>query len=120
MDTNPAPSPTASLLRCWTPAARVLLLVLAFPLAARFVLSSRGGVAAPAPRWPDLKVDANTAPAPVLEALPGLGPALVERIDEARSSRPLRSLADLDRRVKGIGPSKAAALRPFLRSPDGR
>ena len=57
---------------------------------------------------------------PVLEALPGLGPALAGRIDEARANRPFRSLDDFDRRVKGIGPSKAAALRPFLRFPDGR
>ena len=59
-----------------------------------------------------LSVDANSAPVPVLLALPGLGPVLAGRIAEGR---PYRSLADLDRRVKGIGPAKSGALRPFLR-----
>ncbi len=63
---------------------------------------------------PVLLVDANTAPVAVLGALPGLGPALSGRIVEARELSPLRSLDDLDQRVKGIGPAKASAIRPFL------
>jgi competence protein ComEA len=60
-------------------------------------------------------VDANTVPSEVLGALPGLGPALSGRIIEAREVTPFRTLDDLDRRVKGIGPAKVSAIRPFLR-----
>ena len=113
-------SPIGSFLRCWTAPARGLLLVLAIPLGLRF-LAQPGSVAHdPVASWPDLAVDANTAPVAVLEALPGLGPALVGRIDSARRAEPFRSLDDLDRRVKGIGPAKASALRPFLRFPAPR
>ena len=109
------PNPAAgTLLRCWSGPARGLLIVAAVPLALRFAWADPGD--SPQPEgWPPLVVDANTAPVPVLEALPGIGPALAGRIDQAR---PFRSLDDLDRRVKGIGPAKASGLRPFLRFPD--
>ncbi len=104
-------------LRCWSGPARSLLIVAAVPLALRFVWAVPVDSPPPEP-WPALAVDANTAPVPVLEALPGLGPALSGRIDQARTARPFRSLDDLDRRVKGIGPAKASGLRPFLRFPN--
>lgn len=115
--TTPIPTsgpiiPTPS--RCWTGPARGLLLLLAVPLGLACAAAGRPE-SAPAAPWPDLVVDANAAPVPVLEALPGLGPALAGRIAAARDVAPLRDLADLDRRVKGIGPAKAAGLRPFLR-----
>lgn len=93
----------------------MLLIAAALPLAWRF--AAHGPADPPPLPWPDLVVDPNTVPGPVLEALPGLGPALAGRIVAARAERPFGSLADLDRRVKGIGPAKAAALRPFLRFP---
>jgi competence protein ComEA len=62
-----------------------------------------------------LRVDPNVAPRQVLLALPGLGPARVAAIEAARSSSPFRSLGDLDRRVKGIGPATAASLESHLR-----
>lgn len=62
-----------------------------------------------------LRVDPNLGPRGVLLALPGLGPARVAAIEAARSSSPFRSLGDLDRRVKGIGPLTAALLEPHLR-----
>ena len=62
-----------------------------------------------------LRLDPNRAPRQVLVALPGLGPARVAAIETARASSPFRSLDDLDRRVKGIGPSTAASLRPHFR-----
>ncbi len=62
-----------------------------------------------------LAVDPNTVPGTVLEALPGIGPVRAAAIVSAREVRPFRSLADLDKRVKGIGPVTAAALKPFLR-----
>jgi competence protein ComEA len=39
----------------------------------------------------------------------------VQRIVEARTQAPFRSLDDLDARVRGIGPATIAALRPHLR-----
>lgn len=55
----------------------------------------------------------NTATKAQLEALPGVGPALAQRILDARAVSPLLTLADLDR-VKGIGPAKLEKLRPHL------
>jgi len=66
----------------------------------------------PAPR---LVLDINTAPPRVISALPTIGPARLAAIELERSSSPFRSLADLEKRVKGIGPASAAALAPSLR-----
>ena len=98
----------------WTPPVRVLLTALAGSLSVGLAWISRGdrprAVALPA-----LVVDVNRVPMPVLEALPGLGPVLAGRIVEAREAAPFASLGDFDRRVKGIGPARIAALKPFLR-----
>jgi DNA uptake protein ComE-like DNA-binding protein len=64
---------------------------------------------------PDLLIDLNTAPAPVLETLPHVGPTLVRQLVAARELRPLASLEELAGRVRGLGPSTVAQLRPFLR-----
>jgi len=58
-------------------------------------------------------INPNTATLIELESLPGVGPALAQRIVDARESSPLRSLTDLDR-VKGIGPAKLEKLRSHL------
>lgn len=55
----------------------------------------------------------NSATREQLEALPGIGPSLAQRILDARAASPLRSLADLDR-VKGFGPAKIEKIRPHL------
>lgn len=52
---------------------------------------------------PTGKVNLNTATQAELEALPGVGPSLAERIIAARQEAPFTSLADLDR-VSGVGP----------------
>lgn len=114
LNTMPAVGPPG---RCWSGPARGLLIALALPIASCLALTAPIPTP-PATRWPDLVVDPNTAPAPVLEALPGIGPALSGRIVAARAGQPFRSLADVDRRVKGIGPAKVAGLRPFLRFAD--
>jgi competence protein ComEA len=98
----------------WNGPARGLLIALAGSLALGLAWSSREDRAGPV-ALPSLVVDANSAPAPVLMALPGIGPALSGRIVEARRSSGFGSIQDFDRRVKGIGPAKVAALRPFLR-----
>lgn len=53
------------------------------------------------------RVDVNSADAKALEALPGVGPVLAQRII---SGRPYVSYTDLER-VKGLGKSKVASLR---------
>lgn len=58
-------------------------------------------------------VNVNTASGAQLETLPGIGPALAARIIEARSTRPFRSLQDLDE-VDGLGPKKLEKLQPHV------
>jgi len=59
-------------------------------------------------------VDVNTAPANVLETLPGVGPALAGRILEHRSRHdPFRSAMDLEA-VSGIGPSLTSRLASLV------
>lgn len=98
----------------WTTPARVLLGLVAVAGGAALLVvdSERQGAARAVPR---LVVDPNTAPRPVLGALPKLGPALTGRIVAARNEQPFRSIDDLDGRVRGIGPATLEALRPYLR-----
>lgn len=57
------------------------------------------------------RININTASAAELELLPGVGPAIAQRIVEFRDDRgPFRSLNDLDR-VSGIGPRLIERLR---------
>ena len=98
--------------------ARVLLaaIVIAIALGLAFVgdsvpgSSSRAFVAAPG-----LLIDLNTAPPPVLETLPHVGRTLVRQLVAARELRPLASLEDTASRVRGMGPSTVAQLRPYIR-----
>ncbi len=61
-----------------------------------------------------LRVNVNTAPPSELEKLPGIGPALAERMVEERTRNgPFRGLQDL-RRVSGIGDAKIAQMAPFV------
>lgn len=55
-------------------------------------------------------VDVNTATLAQLEALPGIGPALAQRIVE---HRPYRSVDDL-LEVSGIGPATLEKIRPLV------
>lgn len=60
---------------------------------------------ATAPALAQAVVEANTATRAELESLPGLGPALVQRL---LAARPFQDWADLMKRVPGV---KAAAAR---------
>jgi competence protein ComEA len=68
---------------------------------------------------PTSPIDPNAATARELEALPGVGPATAARIVEARDERPLESVADLQRRVRGVGPALAEKMAPHLALPAG-
>ncbi len=61
-----------------------------------------------------LRIDPNVATVGLMPVLPGVGPVLAARIDEARRRMPFRDADDL-LRVYGIGPVTLAALRPHLR-----
>lgn len=59
-------------------------------------------------------INVNTASAAELESLPGIGPAMANRIIAQRSAQPFAKVEDL-LRVRGIGPAKLAALRQRVR-----
>ncbi len=60
-------------------------------------------------------IDLNTADAAALESLPGIGPALAERILSSRTQLgAFKRVEDLDR-VPGIGPKIIERLRPLVR-----
>lgn len=63
-----------------------------------------------------IRVNINTASKALLERLPGVGPAMAERILEERSRQKFLSVDDLDR-VKGIGPKKLEKMRPYVIAP---
>ena len=78
-------------------------------------LAALGSGALPAPRAPvSFRVDVDVASAADLERLPRIGPALAQRIVADRAVRgPFGSLEALTR-VRGIGPSTARLLAPYV------
>lgn len=59
------------------------------------------------------RVDPNRADLDALMTLPGIGPALAERIVSARREQSFTSIEDLAR-VRGIGPATLERLRPHV------
>lgn len=55
-------------------------------------------------------LDVNRASPPDLQAFKGIGPAMGQRIQEARQQKPFQDWPDLMKRVKGMGAQKADAL----------
>ncbi|MHC4964029.1 MAG: ComEA family DNA-binding protein [Planctomycetota bacterium] len=76
--------------------------------------SAAGGrLTQPAPSWPDMRIDVNTASGPELDVLPGIGPRLAERIVADRAAHgPFATLDDLAR-VPGVGQRLVEGVRPF-------
>lgn len=63
---------------------------------------------------PSAPINVNSATVADLETLPEVGPALAQRIIDSRNAEgPFTSVDDL-RRVKGIGPKKLEAIRPYV------
>ena len=61
-----------------------------------------------------LPLDLNQATAQDLEAIPGLGPALAQRIVDCRKAHgPFKKVEDLGE-IKGIGPQSLPRLKPYL------
>ena len=69
--------------------------------------------AADADTAPGGPVNLNTASAAELDALPGVGPVLAQRIVDHRKQGPFRSVDELDD-VPGIGPARAAELAELV------
>jgi len=95
---------------------------LSSPPPGRVSAERRGPTSAPEARpasGPSERVDVNGASVEELQALPGVGPALAERIVVARREQMFTSLDDLER-VRGIGPATVERLRPFAVAGRGR
>ena len=61
-----------------------------------------------------LPIDLNRATAEDLDAIPGIGPALAQRIVDYRKAHgPFKQVEDL-REVSGIGPQNLQKLKPYL------
>jgi len=76
--------------------------------------TSAGRTASQTMQRPLYRVNVNTASAQELQALPGIGPALAQRIVQERTAHGgFKNLQDLQR-VKGLGPSKTAKLAPYV------
>jgi competence protein ComEA len=62
-----------------------------------------------------LPIDLNRATAEDLDAVPGIGPALAQRIiDYRRAHGPFKTIEELEEKVSGFGPKKLEGIKPYL------
>lgn len=90
------------------------LLALLFFFTLREVVVRNAWYGDPAPPLPDQRLNINTEPMASFTVLPGIGPALAERIVQERETNgPFASIDDL-LRVPGIGPRTLESVREYL------
>ena len=68
---------------------------------------------APVAGFSDDKININTAEAEQLVALPGIGPALAERIVEYRAEFPFEAIEDI-MQVSGIGEVRFGEIKDLI------
>ena len=62
-----------------------------------------------------LVIDLNRATAADLDAIPGIGPALAQRIIDYRQTHgPFKKIEELEEKVLGFGPKKLEKIKPYL------
>lgn len=61
----------------------------------------------------EAKININSAPTEMLQTLPGVGPALAERIISYRSETPFETIEDI-KKVKGIGDATFEKIKGLL------
>jgi len=84
------------------------------------LLGGRGGLVSydrPPSRDTGFTLDINSAGPPELVQLPGVGPALADRIVEWRQQHGSFTTLEEIREVRGIGELTLEAIRPYLRPP---
>jgi competence ComEA-like helix-hairpin-helix protein len=80
----------------------------------RVTAREAGAATTPRAAAPPLRVDLDVATAAQIESLPGIGPALAQRLVAYRDScGPYGEIARVDR-VPGIGPAMLAKLAPWV------
>lgn len=94
--------------------AAVCVSVLALVILTRRVGTVKDGEAPATAELPDMRLDLNAAALHDLRELPGVGPALAERIIAHRDEHgPFASIDELDA-VPGVGEKTIERLRPLL------
>ncbi|MFC4614288.1 ComEA family DNA-binding protein [Cellulomonas algicola] len=105
---------TVNLARVVVDGEQVVVLRVGEQPAAPLPTSAGGGGASAAGSAPAGLVDLNTADVTALDALPGIGPVLAQRIVEHRAEHPFTTVDELAD-VRGIGPALLETLRSSVR-----